>query len=70
MPGMSGVDMYDRLLALGCAPPTIFITALLSSDVKVKIQAEIQANCAPGSLEKSVNAAAIEQCLSLVLGEP
>ena len=70
MPGMSGVDMHDRLLALGCAPPTIFITALLNSTVKAKIQAKIQTNCALCVFEKPVNAAAIGQCLSFVLGEP
>ena len=26
MPGMSGIEMHARLLANGCAPPTIFLT--------------------------------------------
>ncbi|WP_429493986.1 response regulator [Paraburkholderia sp. RAU6.4a] len=30
MPGMSGVELLDRLVALGAAPPTIFVSAFPS----------------------------------------
>jgi CheY-like chemotaxis protein len=36
MPGMSGVEMHDRVIALGYAPPTIFITAFPSANLKAK----------------------------------
>ncbi|WP_254700306.1 response regulator [Trinickia violacea] len=36
MPGMSGVEMHDRIIALGYVPPTIFITAFASANLKAK----------------------------------
>lgn len=36
MPGMSGPELFDRLLALGCAMPTIFLTG--HGDVPLAVQ--------------------------------
>jgi FixJ family two-component response regulator len=66
MPGLSGIEMYDRLLALGYAIPIIFATAFPT----VALQAAIQAKGAPPFLEKPLDAATIERLLNLALGRP
>jgi FixJ family two-component response regulator len=66
MPGLSGIEMHDRLLALGYAIPTIFITAFPTAALK----AEIEAKGAPAFLEKPVDAATVERLLNLALGAP
>src|SRR5262245_57496995 len=55
MPGMSGVAMQDRILALGYAVPTIFITAYPAADLK----ARALANGALAVLDKPVDPDAI-----------
>jgi FixJ family two-component response regulator len=65
MTGMSGVEMHERLLELGCAPPTIFVTAYPTLD----LEARILANGALAFLEKPVNATAIAHCLARVCGK-
>ncbi|MBU7438033.1 response regulator [Paraburkholderia fungorum] len=64
MPGLSGIDMHDRLLALGYAIPIIFTTAFPTA----RLEAEIQARGAPPLLEKPVDAATVERLLNLALG--
>lgn len=66
MPGLSGIEMHDRLLGLGYAIPTIFITAFSTAALK----AEIQARGAPALLEKPVDATTVERLLNLALGTP
>ena len=51
MPGMSGIEMHDRLLVLGHAPPTIFVTAFPTADIREKVMA----NGALAVLEKPVD---------------
>jgi FixJ family two-component response regulator len=65
MTGMSGVEMYERLVELGCAPPTIFVTAFPTA----ALEARICANGALACLEKPVDAAAIAHCLARIFGE-
>lgn len=65
MPGMSGVAMYDRILALGYAPPTIFITAFPTADLKAKALA----NGALAVLDKPVDVDAIAHWLSVALDQ-
>jgi FixJ family two-component response regulator len=66
MPGMSGVEMHDRILALGYAPPTIFITAFPAADLKAKALA----NGALAVLDKPVDTDAIAHWLSVALDLP
>lgn len=68
MPGMSGIDMHTRLLDLGHALPTIFITALPSPDLKATVRAK--GTLALALLEKPIDANAIEQLLKHTLGQP
>ena len=48
MPGMSGLDLQDRLIAQGSRIPMIFITAFPEQDIRSRAQA----NGALGFLEK------------------
>lgn len=66
MPHMSGVEMHDRLLQLGYAPPTIFVTAYPTP----ALRARVMANGALALLEKPVDVVAIEHYLTLVMGRP
>jgi FixJ family two-component response regulator len=66
MPGMSGVEMHDRIIALGDAPPTIFITAFPSANLKAKALA----NGALAVLDKPIDADAIAHWLSVALDAP
>jgi FixJ family two-component response regulator len=65
MPGMSGLAMHDRILALGYAPPTIFITAFPEADLK----AHALANGALAVLDKPVKADAIAYWLGVALDQ-
>ncbi|WP_423199610.1 MULTISPECIES: response regulator transcription factor [unclassified Cupriavidus] len=65
MPGMSGVDMRDEMLARGHAPPTIFITAFPSADIRAKALG----NGALTVLAKPVDPDAIAHWLRVALGE-
>src|SRR3546814_891782 len=64
MPGMSGIEMHERILALGYAPPTLFITAFPSADLTAKAMA----NGALAVPEKPINADAIAHCLGVAIG--
>jgi len=66
MPGMSGVEMHERIIALGDAPPTIFITAFPSANLKAKALA----NGALAVLDKPIDADAIAHWLSVALDAP
>jgi FixJ family two-component response regulator len=63
MPGMSGVEMHERLLAQGIAPPTIFISAFPSS----ALEAKVLSNGALVLLEKPPSIEAIVLWLSSAL---
>ncbi|WP_407935834.1 response regulator transcription factor [Cupriavidus necator] len=65
MPGMSGLAMHDRILALGYAPPTIFITAFPAADLK----AQALANGALAVLDKPVKADVIAYWLGVALDQ-
>jgi FixJ family two-component response regulator len=65
MPNISGIEMHERLLELGCAPPTIFITAFAT----VALQAKCEKNGALAFLEKPIDAAAMERYLNLALAK-
>jgi CheY-like chemotaxis protein len=65
-PGMSGVEMFEHLLALGAAPPTLLMTAFLTD----ALRARVAATGALALLEKPLDVAALERHLSRVLGTP
>lgn len=69
MPGMSGVDLHDRLLELGRAPPTVLMTAFPTAVLEARIQAKIEANSVMAFLEKPVDAATLARCLTLASRE-
>ncbi|MGO4279339.1 Response regulator receiver domain-containing protein [Cupriavidus sp. OV038] len=66
MPGMSGVAMHERILSLGYTPPTIFITAFPTADLK----ARAAENGALAVLDKPVDPDAIAHWLSVALDLP
>ncbi|MGU7782243.1 response regulator transcription factor [Burkholderia sp. PU8-34] len=66
MPGMSGVEMHDRIIALGYAPPTIFITAFPSANLKEKALA----SGVLAVLDKPVDPEAIAYWLNVALDRP
>lgn len=65
MPGMSGVAMRDRILALGYATPTIFITSFPTADLKAKALAQGVLVV----LDKPVGPDALAHWLSVALGQ-
>lgn len=66
MPGMSGIEMHDRLQKLGYAPPTIFITAYPTA----VLASRLQTNGVLAILTKPVDAVAVAHWLTQVLGAP
>jgi FixJ family two-component response regulator len=58
--------MHDRLLELGCAPPTIFVTAFPTAALRAKILA----NGALTLLDKPVDTTVMAHWLNLALGNP
>ena len=66
MPGASGIDMYEHLLAQGYAPPTIFVSAYPTPS----LQARVASNGALVLLEKPYRAAVMTQSLSIGFGKP
>ena len=66
MPGMSGVEMHKRLIGMGFAPPTVFITAFSTAT----LEAEVMLSGALALLEKPFDAADLEHWLDLSLGQP
>jgi len=64
MPGMSGVEMHERLIEQGMAPPTIFITVCPSP----ALRARVMSNGALVLLEKPPSPEAMARWLSSALG--
>jgi FixJ family two-component response regulator len=66
MPGMSGIEMHERLLAQGHAPATIFVSAYPTP----ALQAKAIGNGALVLLQKPYASADITHWLSVALGNP
>lgn len=66
MPGMSGAELQDRLIADGCQTPIIFVTAFPED----KIRARVLRAGALCFLSKPVNDECLIQCLDKALGSP
>ncbi|MDR5760856.1 response regulator [Caballeronia sp. LZ035] len=66
MPGLSGIEMHAQLLALGHAPPTVFITG----NPTAQDSATAQANGALAYLEKPVDSNTILHYVQQALGTP
>jgi FixJ family two-component response regulator len=62
MPGMSGIELHNRLLDLGFASPTIFITAFPTD----ALRARVMADGAIALLGKPVDPTAIVECMDRV----
>ncbi|WP_128596590.1 response regulator transcription factor [Paraburkholderia kirstenboschensis] len=60
MPGMSGLELLDRLVVLGAAPPTIFVSAFPSDGLRL----QVQASPAVALLDKPVDAVALKRELA------
>lgn len=66
MPGMSGTQMHDRLVALGYTIPTVFITAFPTPELCAKVgQDGVLA-----VIEKPVEAQAMQHWLNVALSLP
>ena len=63
MPGMSGVELQDRLIADGCSLPTVFISAF--SDERV--QRKVLENGAIGYLRKPFEEDRLIACIDMAL---
>jgi FixJ family two-component response regulator len=63
MPGMSGVEMHERLIAQGIAPPTIFISGYRT----LALQAKATSNGALAVLEKPFSIETMVHWLSVAL---
>jgi FixJ family two-component response regulator len=66
MPGMSGIEMHERLRAQGHAPSTIFISACPNAS----LQAQVVSAGALVLLPKPYKAATLTHWLSVALGSP
>ena len=66
MPGMSGIEMFEHLLALGATPPTLLMTAFPTD----ALRARAAATGALALLEKPLDVAALEHHLTRALGSP
>ncbi|RZF24049.1 response regulator [Paraburkholderia sp. UYCP14C] len=66
MPGMSGVEMHEHLIAQGQAPTTIFISAYPTPS----LQAKAASNGALVLLQKPYQASVMTHWLSVALGVP
>ena len=64
MPGLSGVDLQDRLIAEGRRMPVIFITAFRDEG----LQARVLKRGAAGYLPKPFNVDRFIECLDAALG--
>ncbi|MEX3964620.1 response regulator transcription factor [Paraburkholderia sp. EG286B] len=60
MPGMTGLELLDRLVALGAAPPTIFVSAFPSDELRLRVRA----SAAVALLDKPVDAMALKRELA------
>ena len=64
MPGMNGLELYDRLIALGKSIPTIVITAFPQDTDRIRA---LRAGVAC-YLPKPVDENALARCITLALG--
>ena len=65
MPGMSGIELHERLLASGYAPPTIFVTAFRTD----ALRARVAENGALALLQKPIDTQELQQCLTRASGK-
>ena len=63
MPGMSGVELQDRLIADGCSLPTVFISAFLDE----RVQRKVLENGAIGYLRKPFEEDRLIACIDMAL---
>jgi len=63
MPGMSGIDLQDRLIADGCRVPMIFVTAYFEEQV----EAQAMEAGAYGFLRKPFDDESFVECLDKAL---
>ena len=63
MPGMSGVELQERLIAGGCNTPTIFMTAFRNE----RLRARSLSAGAIGFLDKPFSDASLIECLNKAL---
>lgn len=66
MPGMTGAELHERLMDLGHAIPTIFITAFLDDSTRARLNVA----GAIAVYSKPVELAALSELLAHVLGKP
>ncbi|WP_242540535.1 response regulator transcription factor [Trinickia mobilis] len=66
MPGLTGIEMHERLVARGIAPPTIFITAYPTA----ALQSKVASNGGLVLLGKPFSIAVVGHWLSVALGSP
>jgi FixJ family two-component response regulator len=66
MPGMSGIELLEVLLAQGCSPATIFVTAWPTP----ALEAKVAGNGALVLLQKPYRAAVMTHWLSIALNQP
>jgi FixJ family two-component response regulator len=66
MPGMSGIELHETLLARGCSPATIFVTAWPTP----ALEARVAGNGALVLLQKPYRAAVMTHWLSIALNQP
>jgi FixJ family two-component response regulator len=66
MSGMSGVEMHERLVALGQAPATIFISAYPTP----ALEAKAASNGALALLQKPYKASVMTHWISVAVGTP
>ncbi len=66
MPGMSGIELHEHLLAGVYAPSTIFVTAYATPT----LEAKAVSNGALALLQKPYQASVIMHWLSVALGQP
>lgn len=59
MPGMTGLELLDRLMELGVAPPTIFVSAFPSE----ALRAQVQSSGAIALLNKPVDVSLLKRAL-------
>lgn len=65
MPGMSGIELHEQLLASGHAPPTIFVTAFRTEALRKRVAH----NGALALLQKPIDTRELEQCLERAAGK-
>jgi FixJ family two-component response regulator len=63
LPGLSGVELYRRLVADGFATPTIFVTGFADEPTRMQVLAA----GAVGSLTKPFGQKSLIDCLKTVL---